>query len=212
MTTTRPRSSRTEWLAQREQERQRQHAARSRRKWLRWASAAVLVALGVGGVVVYANVSPTAQPISGVERIAAADRDHVTGAVTYPQSPPVGGPHNAVWQNCGVYDQPVPNEWAVHSMEHGAVWVTYRPDLPADQVEALRAVARAQEYVLLNPWAADAPLPSSIVASAWGLQLKVDTASDPRLAQFVQRYANGPQTPERMAPCSGGMGTPLQSP
>jgi hypothetical protein len=117
-----------------------------------------------------------------------------------------------VWQNCGVYDQPVPNEWAVHSMEHGAVWVTYRPDLPADQVEALRAVARAQEYVLLNPWAADAPLPSSIVASAWGLQLKVDTASDPRLAQFVQRYANGPQTPERMAPCSGGMGTPLQSP
>ena len=212
MTTTRPRSSRTEWLAQREQERQRQHAARSRRKWLRWAIAAVLVALGVGGVVVYANVSPTAQPISGVERIAAADRDHVTGAVTYPQSPPVGGPHNAVWQNCGVYDQPVPNEWAVHSMEHGAVWVTYRPDLPADQVEALRAVARGQEYVLLNPWAADAPLPSSIVASAWGLQLKVDTASDPRLAQFVQRYANGPQTPERMAPCSGGMGTPLQSP
>jgi hypothetical protein len=147
-----------------------------------------------------------------VERIAATDRDHVTGAITYPQSPPIGGPHNPVWQNCGVYDQPVPNEWAVHSMEHGAVWITYRPDLPADQIQALRAAARGKEYVLLSPWPADAPLPSPIVASAWGLQLKLDAASDPRLAEFVRRYANGPQTPERMAPCSGGIGTPLQNP
>lgn len=172
----------------------------------------MLVAVGIGGVVLYANVSPTAQPIPGVEHIAATDREHLTGAINYPQSPPIGGPHNPVWQNCGVYDQPVPNEWGVHSMEHGAVWITYRPDLPAEQVQALRAVARGKEYVLLSPWAGESPLPSPVVASAWGLQLKLDTAGDPRLAEFVRRYANGTQTPERMAPCSGGMGTPLQSP
>jgi hypothetical protein len=173
---------------------------------------AALVALGVGGAVVYLNVSPTARAIPGVEHIAATDRDHVTGAVTYAQSPPIGGPHNPVWQNCGVYDQPVPNELGVHSMEHGAVWITYRPDLAADQVQILRGVVRGKEYALLSPWPAEVPFPSPIVASAWGLQLKLDSASDPRLAEFVRRYANGPQTPERMAPCSGGIGTPLQNP
>ncbi|HET9972943.1 MAG TPA: DUF3105 domain-containing protein [Streptosporangiaceae bacterium] len=36
--------------------------------------------------------------------------------------------------NCGIYDQPVPNERAVHNMEHGAIWITYQPSLPQAQV------------------------------------------------------------------------------
>ena len=63
---------------------------------------------------------------------------HVTTAVSYEQTPPAGGEHAPVWLNCGTYVKPVPNENAVHAMEHGAVWVTYRPDLPAAQVEQLR--------------------------------------------------------------------------
>ena len=51
--------------------------------------------------------------------------NHVTGPVTYSVTPPVGGDHNAIWMNCGVYSQQVPTERAVHNMEHGAVWITY---------------------------------------------------------------------------------------
>src|SRR5215208_5439695 len=65
--------------------------------------------------------------IGVVKSYSNLSRDHVRGRINYPQNPPVGGPHNPVWQKCGFYSKPVRNEHAVHSMEHGAVWITYRP-------------------------------------------------------------------------------------
>jgi hypothetical protein len=160
----------------------------------------VLVGCGFGG---------SQHDIPGVERFSNLSHDHVQGPVTYPQVPPVGGPHNPDWVNCGVYDQPVPSEMAVHSLEHGAVWLTYEQDLSDDQVQTLRDLAKGQRDVLVSPWSGDPSLSGPVVASAWGLQLKVDNASDPRLAQFIRRYARGPQTPEPAAPCGGGFGRPL---
>ena len=141
-----------------------------------------------------------------VQRYLVSGAEHVQGRVDYPQTPPVGGDHNAAWQNCGFYSEPIAPERAVHSLEHGAVWLTFRPSLPSDQVSALRRLAR-RPYVLVSPWI-DETLGSPVVASAWGLQLKADTASDPAVAAFVETYASGPQTPERGAPCTGSFGTP----
>ena len=49
-----------------------------------------------------------------------------------------------------------------------------------------------------------------IVVTAWQVQLPLDDAADVRLPQFLNRYQNGPFTPEPDAPCSGGMGEPLE--
>jgi Protein of unknown function (DUF3105) len=125
--------------------------------------------------------------------------------VDYAQTPPVGGEHNPVWQNCGFYDEPVANENAVHSLEHGAVWITYSPDLPQDQVDVLRDLAHSQTYVLVSPYP---DLPSNVVASAWGKQLSLQSADDPDLERFVRAYRQGPQTPEPGAVCTGGIGQP----
>jgi len=210
---TRPARSRAEAraarLARREQLRRQQKAAHWRRKWLPWIIVGLLVL--AGAIWFGVNAYLGAQPIPGIERYSGLSRDHLPGTIPYSQVPPPGGPHSAVWQNCGVYDEPVPTEAAVHSLEHGAVWITYRPDLPPDEVRTLRNYARGQRYVLVSPWPAEPPLPSPIVVSAWGLQLKLDSASDSRLADFVRRYANGPQTPEPGASCSGGVGTPLEN-
>ena len=153
-----------------------------------------------GGTTTTVNLASRVQTFSGLSQV------HTQDPVNYPQTPPVGGPHFPVWMNCGYYAQPLQNELAVHSMEHGAVWITYRPDLPSAQVSILRNFTKAP-YVLVSPWK-DATLPAPVVASAWGLQLKADTAGDPYVKAFVEMYANGPQTPEKGPPCTGGFGTP----
>ncbi len=145
--------------------------------------------------------------IRGLQKFGELARDHQIGTLTYPQTPPVGGIHNPAWQNCGIYNQPVPNENAVHSLEHGAVWITYRSDLPAAEVEKLQALIRGHDHGLLSPYQ---NLPAPIVISAWSLQVQVQSADDPRLPLFIKTYENGPQTPEPGAVCNGGVGSPIQ--
>src|SRR5690606_20494200 len=110
------------------------------------------------------------------------------------------------WLNCGVYAEPVPAEHAVHSLEHGAVWITYQPDLGAAEVEALRSLYEPGSYVVVSPYP---DLPQPIVLSAWGRQLAVDSAEDERVGEFLSVYEQGPQNPEPGAPCSGGVGEPI---
>jgi hypothetical protein len=147
----------------------------------------------------------------GTQIFPENDHSHVTGAVTYDHVPPVGGPHNPTPLNCGIYTVPVPNENAVHSLEHGTVWITYEPNLPADQIAALQQLVSthyvgSQRYLILSPYAG---IPSPIVASAWGYQLDVSQASDTRLVQFISQFAGGAQGGEQGAVCTGGVGSPL---
>jgi hypothetical protein len=129
-------------------------------------------------------------------------RDHREGALTYDRVPPVGGPHNPRWLACDVYDEPVPPETAVHSLEHGAVWFAHDPDLAQDEVDRLAELAgRNREYVLVSPVE---DLPAPVVAAAWGVSLEVDSADDERLGAFLDRYAGGDQGGEPGAPCRGG--------
>lgn len=142
-----------------------------------------------------------ATPISGVETFTVESAAHTEDPVTYPQDPPAGGPHAPAWQKCAAYDAPVRNENAVHSQEHGAVWITYQPDLPEAEVKALDKLAKTR-YVLVSPYPG---LEDPIVASAWGAQLRLEAADDPRLGAFIERYAgNGP---EPGANCDSGLET-----
>lgn len=144
-----------------------------------------------------------AQPIEGLEEYADLTALHTQEPVAYDPSPPVGGDHHPVWQNCGFYDDPVVPEHAVHSLEHGAVWITYDPGADDDELSALRRLADRHPYLLVSPFdGLDAPL----VASAWGVQLALDSTEDERLEVFLRAYLQGPQTPEPGAPCNGGVG------
>jgi hypothetical protein len=181
-----------------------------RRNLLFVGTIALVAVLLIGGVVLYISGRGSKSAIPGLQTFSGLSRKHVTGTVSYPQTPPVGGPHNPMPLNCGIYNSPVPNVNAVHSMEHGAVWITYRPGLQAGAVSKLKALvsrepAPARGYVILSPYQG---LPSPVVASAWGRQLQLPGASDPRLQQFVSKFAASPHAPEPGAACSGGTGTP----
>ena len=146
------------------------------------------------------SASPDGEP-AGTQTFTDLEQTHVDTPVDYAQTPPVGGPHNPVWQTCAFYDKAIMTERGVHSMEHGAVWITYSPDLDAAAIDALKALQAGGEEVLVSPFEG---LPTPIVASAWGKQLQVDTADDPALAQFVRFFDDGPQTPEKNTPCAQG--------
>src|SRR6478735_10459810 len=116
----------------------RRKEARSKRNRRIGIASAIVAAVAVVAVVVVSIVL-TPQPkeytaggtgaeIEGVETFDN-ESQHVEGVVDYPQTPPAGGAHNPAWLNCGVYTEPVPNENAVHSLEHGAIWVTYDPSM-----------------------------------------------------------------------------------
>ncbi|WP_392542127.1 DUF3105 domain-containing protein [Oryzobacter telluris] len=179
----------------------KEQQAKERRTRLALITSVLTVIVLIGGIVaftIYRDVS--GRPTLDAVKTYTVTRDHTTDPVTYAQSPPVGGNHNPTWLNCGVYTAPVKNENAVHSLEHGAVWVTYRPDLPAADVAKLVASV-PDTYMVVSPYEGlDAP----VVASAWGVQLKLTGVGDQRLAEFIKQYRNGPQTPEPGASCTGG--------
>ncbi|GLU47385.1 DUF3105 domain-containing protein [Nocardiopsis ansamitocini] len=145
--------------------------------------------------------------VEGVQTFDDLSLDHVSGTVDYPQNPPAGGPHNEKWLNCGIYDAPVPAENAVHSLEHAAVWITYDAALDQDQVQALHSRYYPGSYLIISPVEG---LPAPVVASAWGKQLGLDDATDPRLDAFINAYEMSMNAPEPDAPCSGMVGNPVR--
>ncbi|MBE1535805.1 DUF3105 domain-containing protein [Actinomadura algeriensis] len=145
--------------------------------------------------------------IAGVVTEEGLSNGHTQASVDYAADPPMGGDHDPVWQNCDgiVYGDALRNENAVHSLEHGAVWITYRPDLAAGQVEALRGKVQSTSYTFMSPYPSQ---DSPITLTAWGSQLDLQDAGDARLDEFLKAFVKGPQTPEPGAACTGAKATP----
>ena len=166
-----------------------------------------VIAIIVGIVVTSATppVDPATIEIEGLETFDTVEALHVQTAVEYEMTPPAGGPHNPTWLNCGIYEEEVPNEYAVHSLEHGAVWVTYDPEqVSGADLETLRS-AMPRSYMILSPFPGlDAP----VVASAWGVQVALDGVDDPRLSEFIIKYRQSPDAPEPGALCSQALDGP----
>ncbi|MDT0277715.1 DUF3105 domain-containing protein [Blastococcus sp. DSM 46792] len=132
-----------------------------------------------------ANKVEAVDEIAGVETYEYEGGNHVVTSVDYSESPPVGGEHDGVWADCTgtVYEVDIRHENAVHSLEHGGVWVTYNPDEVSDaEIETLAELVEGVNGRMMSPYVG---LDSPISIQSWGKQLKVDTADDERLEQFA---------------------------
>jgi hypothetical protein len=133
-----------------------------------------------------------------VER--AAGRNHRQGHIDYSgKKPPSGGDHNPSPLTCGFYDQQPPDEFAVHSLEHGAVWIAFDPATSASDVSVLKAFAK-EDHVLVTPYAG---MTAPITLVAWEHRLELQSVNDPRLKQFVEAFRNASTAPEHGAACAG---------
>jgi hypothetical protein len=169
------------------------------RNWGPWAvaGAVVLIFAVIVGYAVYGTVQGSKgwedklAEVKGVVDYRAQknpqidSRNHKDGTLQYATTPPVGGDHNPLWQNCmgDIYDQPIANEHAVHSLEHGAVWVTYKPGLPADQINVLRQKVEGKEYMLMSPYTG---LDQNVSLQVWGYQYKTNDVNDKNIDAFIK--------------------------
>ena len=135
-------------------------------------------------------------------------QDHKTTNLGYNLSKaiPMGGAHHPGWATCKAYSTFVAAEYAIHSMEHGAIWIAYDSSLKSSEVKTLTAYTKNDPYLLLTPIN---KAPSPITVTAWGYQLKLEKASDSRIKDFINAYQNSKSTPELGAPCQGGISDPV---
>ncbi|MEW1928166.1 DUF3105 domain-containing protein [Streptomyces sp. NPDC088360] len=199
------------------QEQRRAEQARDRRNRVIAITAGVAVLAGLAGFGSYVLLDAAEKkdkeeavaqaPVKGEKTWDAKKlgRNHVTKKVDYPMTPAAGGDHSQAWANCqgDVYDKPLGEENAVHSLEHGAVWITYNDKAAAGDIKTLSQKVSTTPYTLMSPVAEQK---GALTLTAWGRQLTVDKASDPRVEQFLGKYVQGDQTPEPGAACTGGVG------
>ena len=168
-------------------------------KFLFITIASIVIALMIAVIAMAVKIKAT-QSIEGLSEYNISDWKHVTTEVDYPQSPPVGGNHYPNWVSCNgdVYDKEIDDERAVHGLEHGAVWITYKEDeVPQEDIDLLEK--KVKNYTFMSPYAEQN---SPIVLTAWGYQLELDDANDPRVNDFIDKFRQGPQTPEPGATCN----------
>ena len=150
----------------------------------------------------YLNELKCAADIQGVTFKAEPNRQHVSGVIQYDASPPVGGNHAPIWGDCSgtVYAAAIADENAVHMLEHGAIWITYQPGLAQSEITVLSQLVNGVDRMAMSPYPG---LDTPISLQSWGYQLKVTSASDPRIQKFITalRY-NAKTTPEFGASCS----------
>ena len=150
----------------------------------------------------YLNELQCAKDIQGVTFKPEANRNHVQGTIKYDSTPPVGGNHSQYWADCTgtVYANAIANENAVHMLEHGAIWITYKPGLAQSEIDTLSNLVQGQDRMAMSPFP---DLKSPISLQAWGYQLFVNSATDPRIDKFITALRYNPKTtPEYGATCS----------
>jgi uncharacterized protein DUF3105 len=203
--------------------------ARKPKPWGMIMAVVAVVALA-GGVIGYALVTvhdkekwvvsadnqDPSDNIEGVVRKKYESAQHVeaTQRVAYDQSPPFGGPHDGVWADCNgtVYPKAVRTENMVHTLEHGAVWIAYNPDkIKGKALNTLKSKVEGQPYMVMSPYPG---LDKPISLQSWGHQLKLTSADDGRIDEFIKSLReNQYQNPEPGGRCdSQGSGFDVTNP
>lgn len=128
-------------------------------------------------------------PITSAAHVASAAELQIEEGVA-----PAGGPHFAQPLRAGIYGAPVEDGNAIHSLEHGMLWITYRADLISEEeLEALNSAAQAHSAdVVLSP----RPQNEDVATiTSWGQRMTIDTPVDEdRVLEFIT--TNRDRSPE----------------
>jgi hypothetical protein len=160
----------------------------------------VLAALGIVWFLFLRNVTPN--EINGREVLdfsTAGSGQHQPPPISYETSPPVAGPHGSSPVPCGLYSEQIPDENQVHDLEHGAVGVQYKPDLPVRQIRRIEDLVRSYDsHVFAGPYE---EMESNISLTAWGHMVRLDAFEEQTIRAFIDEFAEGGDAPEAFQDC-----------
>ncbi len=130
------------------------------------------------------------KPLMG-EEVPIQNATHIKPGESHPpynSNPPTGGWMYEGVAGAGTHDQEVADELLVHSMEHGAVIVHYKADLPADQVEQIKvAYNSASGRTILVP---RKNLNVPVALTSWGRLLALQTIDQAVIKAFIETNDN----------------------
>jgi len=168
-----------------------------------WKILIVIVSIGVIAVLVFlfVNSSPKEERQVLGNEIVEQGRNHISQGSKdhgpYNSSPPTSGPHWPTPAECKIYDDQVPDEAAIHSLEHGAIWITYKDKNDGELVNKLKdLVSKNPSKVLLSPREAN---DSTIALASWARLLKVEEFDGEQINNFIKSNRN--TGPEPFAQC-----------
>ncbi|MBI2596100.1 DUF3105 domain-containing protein [Candidatus Daviesbacteria bacterium] len=135
------------------------------------------------------------KPLMGDE-IADLGRNHVPDGtqLQYNSNPPTSGPHYARSQPGGIYDQPVPDGNLIHGMEHGAVILWYKLDIPATESAQLKSIFNSvpvSKKIMIPRDNLNVP----VALTSWGRLLKLQTIDEGQIKAFME--TNEDRGPEK---------------
>ncbi|HLQ04096.1 MAG TPA: DUF3105 domain-containing protein [Verrucomicrobiae bacterium] len=175
--------------------------ARTRYAWHRrvpWIAVGGLVVLVVFVVLVARNFGVGESAGRYVPGGGVGDHRSVDQPIAYSSYPPTSGPH---WPNpasWGAHTEPVPDEIAVHNLEHGGVVASYNNIPPADLAALTRLTTTyprdryGEVKLLVRPY--DRIKPGTIALTAWSWIDELTTYDEARVRKFMDAHINqGPE-------------------
>lgn len=140
----------------------------------------------------YVNWQPIGSEVG--EEVPVQGRQHVPvgTVVIFTTNPPASGPHYSVPEVWGIKIRPIQDEYAVHSMEHGTVWITYQPDkISVADLRQLKDIANQYARIILSPRPSN---DAYIALVSWGRIEKLDHMDVTAINLFAYRNRNhGPE-------------------
>ena len=167
-------------------------------KTIKWIIAAILLALLCWPIYNYFHKAAQQADKPGLgDFFPAQSRDHIKSGDKhdpYNSNPPTGGWHFDTPAQTGIYDTEFPDETLIHNLEHGHVWIAYRPDLPKDQIEKLADIAKSYGSKIIMAPRKTNDTPIALVA--WEHLLKMNSVDEVTVKEFMDEYRGlaGPET------------------